>query len=513
MNNILLLNRFAFGPNPATLDIVDRHREKNWLEEQLAPKLQDDPECQNKLSSFKLRIHYEDSADWKAVDEIRSFQYLDAPISELIQLNQPGKKLSGPEKNRPLMEVTSATLIRAVYSHWQVHEVMCDFWHNHFNVNAWDHNVGIGLPVYDRDVIRKYALGNFRELVEAVAKSYCMQTYLNNRSSRAGAPNENYARELLELHTLGKNAYLNNLYNKWRDVPGAKQGHPDGFIDQDVYEAARAFTGWSIEDGANISGKVSLPRTGRFVYVESWHDNYQKRVLANEIEPYQPALSDGNKVLDLAAFHTATAEHLCKKLCVRFIGDQPPKSIVESSAKVWREAQNKPDQIARVLRHIAESKEFQGSGGDKVKRPLELVVSYLRGTGIEFSPTEGLIHEFTAAGQKPFGWPAPNGYPDKSEYWLSNNTMRRRWSLVYGLTMNTWKTGGFDPFHSIYPPNITTERFTDSWITELMQLPNSSLQRAILNNIGIKPDSILKNPDLARRIVAWIGMSPSYQVS
>lgn len=513
MSDQLILNRFAFGPTLNSYNFVMQRGGKKWLEEQLEPGLQDDPKCQERLSGFKLRIRYEESVDWKSADEMRSFQYLDAPISDLIQLNQPGKKLPGPEKNRPLMEVASATLIRAVYSKWQTHEVMCDFWHNHFNVNAWDPNIGLGLPVYDREVIRKHALGNFRELVEGVAKSYCMQTYLNNRSSKAGAPNENYARELFELHTLGEKAYLNNLYNKWRDVPGANQGSPKGFIDQDVYEAARAFTGWSIEDGANIGGKATLPRTGRFTYVESWHDNYQKRILAQEIDPYQAALSDGNKVLNSAAFHPATAKHLCEKLCIRFVSDNPPKSIIESSAKIWIANQNKPDQIACVLRHIAESKEFHNSAGEKVKRPLELTASYLRGTGIEFSPTEGLIHELSAAGQKLYGWPAPNGHPQKSGYWLSTNTMRRRWSLVYGLSMNTWKTGSFDPFQSRGSQIMTTKGFTDSWIEELMHRQNSVMEGVILNNVGIPADTPIKNLDLARKLVAWIGMSPEYQVS
>jgi hypothetical protein len=118
-----------------------------------------------------------------------------------------------------------------------------------------------------------------------VAKSAAMQIYLNNRSSRGGAANENYARELFELHTLGRPAYLNALYNRWRDVPGALDRRPQGYIDQDVYQAARAFTGWSIEDGAGIGAGRRLPMTGKFIYVENWHDNYQKRVLATEFDP------------------------------------------------------------------------------------------------------------------------------------------------------------------------------------------------------------------------------------
>ncbi len=182
--------------------------------------------------------------------------------------------------------VACATAIRAVHSRWQLREVLVDFWHNHFNVNAVGENlVAVALPTYDGEVIRRHALGNFREMLEAVAKSAAMQIYLNNRSSRGGAANENFARELFELHTLGRPAYLNALYNRWRDVPGALDGRPQGYIDQDVYEASRSFTGWSIEDGVGIGGGRRLPMTGKFTYVENWHDNYQKSILARDLDP------------------------------------------------------------------------------------------------------------------------------------------------------------------------------------------------------------------------------------
>ena len=124
-----------------------------------------------------------------------------------------------------------------------------------------------------------------------------------------------------------RQAYLNALYNKWRHVPGALQGPPEGYIDQDVYEAARAFTGWTIEDGAGIGGRPQLPKTGKFIYVETCHDSYQKRVLATEFEPYQPPLADGRKVLDLVAEHPATARYVVRKLCTRLVSDAPDPAL------------------------------------------------------------------------------------------------------------------------------------------------------------------------------------------
>ena len=164
--------------------------------------------------------------------------------------------VSGAERARPRTEVIAATLLRSVYSRYQLKEVISQFWHDHFHVNAFsDERISVALPVYDRDVIRKNCFGNFRVLLEAVATSTAMQFYLSNYSSRAGAANENYARELLELHTFGRENYLNDNFNSWREVPGALKGQPIGYIDQDVYEVARAFTGWTIAE------------TGRFNYV------------------------------------------------------------------------------------------------------------------------------------------------------------------------------------------------------------------------------------------------------
>ena len=296
------------------------------------------------------------------MDEMRPLRYVSAPIDTAWALLDPKIVRPNEEYQRPYHEVAAATIIRAVHSRAQVYERMVAFWHDHFNVLASDdRRVGCALPAYDRDAIRPHALGNFRELLEATAASPAMLVYLSNANSRAGGDNENYGRELLELHTLGRDAYLNDRYDRWRDVPGAAEGKPAGYIDEDVYEAARAFTGWTVENGQKLDAATELPRTGRFIYLEGWHDGYQKRVLAAELPPYAPPMADGRKVLDLAAFHPATARFLCLKLCRYFVSDNPPQSLVDSAAKVWIDNAKKPDQIAAVVKHIALSKEFAAS--------------------------------------------------------------------------------------------------------------------------------------------------------
>src|SRR5260370_451162 len=238
-----LLNKLAFGPSDADLHSIAKVGAEGWLGQQLKPPVEDD--CAARIASTHIRLKYSSKTPEAEVDEDRSLAVLAEPIEQHWKVVE--KALAGQERTFFRTAVACATTIRAVHSRWQLREVLVDFWHNHFNVNALGDNlIAVALPTYDNEVIRRHALGNFRELLEAVAKSAAMQIYLNNRSSRGGAANENYARELFELHALGRPAYLNALYNRWRDVPGALEGRPQGYIDQDVYEAARAFTGWAI---------------------------------------------------------------------------------------------------------------------------------------------------------------------------------------------------------------------------------------------------------------------------
>lgn len=507
------LHRLAFGPDPVSREALQRLGFRAWVEEQLAPGA--DSDCERRLAALRLPIRYgaDPEKGGPVVDEQRPLQWLQAPIESLWALHGgEGRPVAPAEKARPRNEAIAATLVRAVYSPWQLREVLADFWHDHFNVNAWDQTVGIAFPVYQREAIRPHCLGNFRAMLGAVARSAAMLRYLNNSSSRAGAPNENYARELLELHTLGRDAYLNGLYQRWREVPGALQGHPQGYIDQDVYEAARALTGWTLEDGAHLGGGQTQPRTGRFAYVEAWHDNYQKRVLARDFDPYQPPLADGEEVLDLAAFHPATAQHLAHKLCVRLVDDRPRPALVAGAARVWRETARRPDQIARVVEYILLSRDFAASRQAKVKRPLELVAGFVRATGLNFQPTEGLVGEMAAAGQRLYGWPTPDGHPDDSAYWLSSNAIRRRWTLVAGLGENWWGNGPWNPFPEPLSLGVAAGRFVAFWLDRLYGANPPPLAERLLATAGLRAGQALTAPGPARHLVAWAAMVPEYQL-
>ena len=328
---------------------------------------------------------------------------------------------AGKLRQQPVREVEIATWIRAVYSRKQLQEVLVDFWHNHFNVYGWDDVIAPVFAQYDRDVIRAHALGNFREMIEAVAKSPAMLFYLDNGVNQSGNPNENFARELFELHTLGAESYL-GTGDRTR-VKGFASGKPVGYVDGDVYESARAFTGWRVDSGGN-SGE-----TGEFVYYDGWHDRFQKVVLGHSLKEYGPPMSDGHAVLDAVAFHAGTARHVCRKLCVRLIGDQPPESIVAASAQVFQDKRQAHDQIAQVVRFIVRSPEFRQALPEKFKRPFEMVASLLRVTEAEFFPSEQFQKEFQRTGQRLFQWRTPDGYPDTHEKWGGASSMLERWRI------------------------------------------------------------------------------------
>jgi uncharacterized protein (DUF1800 family) len=515
----IALNRLTFGPTESAKHELAGTGFNGWLTAQLEGDHTRDPEVDRRIAEATLHVKYgpNPANDYPAVDEMRPLTSLNQPIAATWALLDPDpKKAPPPERNRPRVDVAAATLIRAVYSRWQLREVMVDFWHNHFNVNAaGDGAVSVSLPSYDRDVIRPNALGNFRKFLEAVGTSTAMLIYLNNRSSRAGSANENYGRELFELHTLGRDHYYNAVYDKWRKVPGATAGKPIGYIDQDVYEAARAFTGWTIEDGGTVGPGQVLPRTGKFTYVESWHDSYQKRVLGTEFDPFQAPMNDGRKVLDLVADHPATAHFLCQKLCRRLVGDNPPDALVTEAASVWTKNRAHPNQIAEVVRFIATSPAFAQSGGAKAKRPLEVAASYIRATDMPFVPTEGVINELAAGGQRLFGWAPPTGHPDINAYWLSTNAMRHRWALILGLTDNYWQTGIFDPTQAMGNGNPTALETARFWSTRLSAEPGTA--EKVLSAAKIASDQRFgdtpKDPKgPLRHIVAYLAMAPAFQL-
>lgn len=472
-------------------------------------------------SSTLLRLRYgagtyrngTEEVAYPAMDELRPMSLLGADIPILFPYTGKDNLILPPERSRPRMEVQAASLLRAVETPHPWEEEWVGFWRDHFSIYANDGTVGAFLPHWDREVIRAHCWGNFQDMLQATATHPSMLCYLDNRLSRAGSANENYARELFELHTLGRDAYLNNLYAQWRSVPGANQGKPKGYIDQDVYEAARAFTGWTIEDGTGIGGGQSLPKTGLFTFVASWHDNYQKRVLASEFEPYSPAMLDGKKVLQKLAVHPATANHLSKKLVQRFINDQAPSALVKSTAQVFIDQQNASNQLQKVFLHLAqESSKLSESQKQKAKRPMRLIASFSKATNLPFVLGDGGISTWPLenAGSGIYTWPRPDGPPDGLQWVLSAAYLRQRFELIQSVAENRFGTGEFNPFANISTKPTYSEMMSH-WELALFQKPRPEISNALLLSQNTKPGDIANDPRRARRLVGLLACSPSFQ--
>lgn len=421
------LNRLTFGANAAARKEFEHLGLEAWLDRELAKPASND-DFKRRLSTATLLIEYEADRDdnkhsWPARKEIIPYAFLDASPKSLLPLIDYDKHgMSYEERIRPAREVQAASLIRAVHADAQLREMMTQFWHDHFSVNSMrDEHTAAYFILYDR-MMRDNAFGNFRQLLGEVTKSPSMLYYLNNEASRASPANENFARELFELHTLGVENYVNDQTTNWADVPGAKDGLASGYIDQDVYEAARALTGWSFGDGREVAAGDNAPLSGQFHYIDRWHDPYQKRILGAEFRANSGPMEDGEKLLDMLARHPGTARFVCAKICRRLLADEPPDSLVDKAVQVWSGNFDAPDQIAQVVRAIALSPEFAAAPPQKLKRPFEFMASFYRAVGAEVaSPPLDFIWTLSQAGWNQHECRPPTGHPDIAEHWANTN--------------------------------------------------------------------------------------------
>jgi uncharacterized protein (DUF1800 family) len=377
-----VLNRVSFGPTPSEYARVKGMGDSEgsavaaYLEEQLAP---------------------EKIPDMRAQRAARRFEALYAPLGEMYEYKEEFL----------LEQLTRATLVRATRSERQLYEVMTHFWTDHFNIDSSKEDCKWLKAADDREVIRKNALGKFSDLVQASALSPAMLWYLDGRQNRTRKerekPNENYARELLELHTLG--------------VGG-------GYSQEDVMEVARCLSGWTVR------GKKKFFK-GKVEFHAGSHDDGAKRVLGHEL-----AAGGGKKdleaVLDIVCNHPSTARHLAEKLCVRFIADEPSAESIEEVAKVFT---GSGGDVRTTLRAVFATKEFlSGARGAKLKRPFELIVSALRATRAEVKDEMDLVDYLVRMGHAPFQYPTPDGYPDVASPWTG--TLLWRWHFAVALARN-----------------------------------------------------------------------------
>lgn len=458
-----VLERLTYGATPDDvasfngLGADDGQRLSAWLDAQLAPSTIDDSACQQRLASA-------------------GYTTLGKTIPRLWADHIRG----GQSRGQPASETSAARVLRSVCSRRQLYERMVEFWHDHFSVYAWDFTIQALFSHYDGQVIRPNALGNFRAMLEAVATSPAMLYYLDNQSSKAGAFNENFARELLELHTMGVEVYYPT--NNPNDVPRDGENIPVGYSDSDVYEAARAFTGWTVADDHWEFPEQPEYDTGEFLYWADWHDFAGKFFLGDFLIANQPALKDGRDVLDRLASHPATARHVCRKLAVRFVSDNPPEALVESAAVLFRAQWQAPDQIARVMRHLLESPLAFDDASGKRKRPYDQVIGMLRKTGAEvvpvnlgdWNPWGEFFYRLRQTGHGPFRWRTPDGFPDDADAWASTSVLGQTWRLMTRLPqMDDATDNQILPIldvtrAALAPGERTPERIVDFWLDRVL---------------------------------------------
>ncbi len=508
-----VLNRLGFGPRAGDIERVKALGIQKYIDQQLDPMSIDDPVAESKVSG--LEIHKMTTAEL--------FAKYPNPAALLNMLEGGRANANGPQRipeeidekgrqerqqkmrelyqkyglrpaNQLPAQVIANRVLRAVYSERQLQEVMVDFWQNHFNVFSGKAAVRWYIPSYEKDVIRKHALGNFRDLVVGTAQHPAMLFYLDNFESVAPATqpvakrpgllqqvlrsgdltpqmrerikrqqglsdeeldrrigqaqaaqrnlqqrrqrgiNENYARELMELHTLGVDS---------------------GYTQKDIVEVARAFTGWTIADprgfrqlaAATIKGndeqrferlqrQAGFPdgiESGEFYFNERWHDSQPKKVLGQTID--EGGIKDGLKVIDILVKHPATAKHIARKLAIRFVSDKPSEGLVNRVATAFTRSNG---DIKATLRVLFSDKEFFAPENyrAKIKTPFELAISSIRILGGETNVSPALIGLFNKLGEVPYGYQAPTGYPDTAEDWVNTGALLERLNFAIALSAN-----------------------------------------------------------------------------
>ncbi len=497
---IIAFNRLGFGPRPGDIAAFnglagnDAQRLQIWVDQQLDPSSINDGECDSRIAASGFTTLNKTLAQaW--FDHVES----NPPWSIRLQ---------------PYYEVERATLLRAVWSKRQLLEVLTDFWHNHFNVYGPDSWAAPVWSHWDRVVIRGNALGNFRTMLGHVAQHPAMLYYLDNYTSTNAGPNENWARELFELHTLGADHYMGVMQQS--QVPTGPGGVPVAYVDDDVFEATRCFTGWTFDFD-----------TGLFDYRADWHDVFQKTVLGTFIDDHQPALVDGNTVLDLVATHPGTARHISKKLAHRLIGDNPDPAVIDAAAAVFEAEASAPDQLAQVVRTIVLHPSFLTTWGDKIKRPLEILSSAVRAAdgrfdyGIDDDDTGTLLWRFDQAGQPLFGWRAPNGFPDHKDDWQSATPRVMTWRLMNWLidVRNDSDIHRLNVLAQTPAATRSANEIADFWITRVLGRPMPAAERNEIVEFmaqGHNPDFDLpldSDEDTQERLRSMVGlifMSPSF---
>ena len=462
----LASGRLTWGSTPALAAHIDRVGLDVWLERQLAWRNIDD-------SHIPAMV-----APWPR------------PALGAAEIRQLGQEWLVAK------ELAAHETIRRCFSNRQLHEVVVDFFHDHFNVDVNTTPAQWHMPDYDRTVIREHALGRFADLLPAVASHPAMLHYLDQASSRADhgrTPNENFARELLELHTVGSEG---------------------GYDEDDIKAVAHLLSGWSVGDG-----------TGGFTFRSAWHD--MGPMAGRTVLGWNPGgLSGeaaGRAFLAHLARHPATARKLCHELAVRLVGEHvgPHDPLVDRAVSAY---ESSGTSIPAVVRALVLSAEFGESAGAKVRRPASLVTQFVRALGIEWQtpsdPDSFLWRNWNglaSLGNANHSWPAPNGYPDSNGYWLSVGALVARWNLAVWFSHGAIDGLPFDAASTMqWAPNGRWGEWLDELAMRTTGEPWPPQQRTtILEHFDVDADTEFRPWDhwAAPQVVTVLLQTPRFQRS
>jgi uncharacterized protein (DUF1800 family) len=420
-----VLNRLAFGPRPGDVDRIMKEGLDAWIDRQLHPETIPDRAIEARLQQYTTL----------QMTDGQIMQKFYAPIVEMRrEAKKSGDEISAatlqemreriPPDQRPqrvIGELVGQRILRAAESDRQLNEVMLDFWLNHFNVFAGKGIDRFLLTSYERDTIRPRIWGRFEDLLMATAKSPAMLFYLDNARSVAapenrpfrrlmmpnanvnrGGLNENYAREIMELHTLGVDA---------------------GYTQKDVTELARVLTGWTIDR-----------RTGAFLFRPQLHDVGSKTVLGIRF-PAGGGMEEGERMIHILAHHPATAHHIAYKLSQRLVSDDPPAALVERMAKKFLDTDG---DLRQTVKAVIDSPEFWDPKvyRAKVKSPFEYVISAVRAVNATIDNPIPIARALQQIGEPLYGAQPPTGYSEKAAAWVNTGALMNRLNFALALAAN-----------------------------------------------------------------------------
>jgi uncharacterized protein (DUF1800 family) len=498
-----VLSRLAFGPRPGDLEAVQALGVEAWIARQLAPGTIADPRSEAALALLPtLGLTPRELRD---LAEGRSGR----PARDFEDVRQDARR-----------ELKRGVALAAIHSERQLLEVMAHFWRNHFNVDVAKESVAYTATHYEHHVLRPHALGRFPDLLAATARHPAMLVYLDNALSRrppskselrqlerrirksTGSPeaareqaeiarqaglNENYARELLELHTLGVD---------------------NGYTQKDVIEVARAFTGWTVDFDHDPVG---------FRFRSDMHDPGPKTVLGRAVAEgrQDQAIQEGEVILRRLSAHPNTAGFVARKLAVLLVHDDPPTSLVEAAARAFRTSKGDiPDTIRAIVQHPAffDRRHFRA----KFKTPFEFVISALRATGAEVEDAEPVVTAIADLGMPIYGCEDPTGYDDDAESWRDPGVMAQRWRFATRLAMGQMRGVRLPPewFDALPADPLELVRALERRILPggVSQATRAVLERVMLEEI--QAGSLMEGRGrikLARRLTAILLGSPEFQ--